>query len=367
MISERAAVYGTSHEGYEVAMLLSDAGYKTNIIDERMKTAYLLGKDRPRSIKELLGEDTLYPIQPLAPALTEAGLVVIAPRLRYSDEGRGEWIQRLKEVGQNISKTSIIVNFVPMTFGGNREAISIIEEQSGLKANENFTYIYAPANKKEVASYIGRPELAYFAEKILGKYNWINDIEVAETLYAKLTISKYLNKALEAAVYRDSKITTGLAGNVFLDDMADDLYEIQLFADTLPHGDTMQHYAAGSLKAVNNYLHTLESFLRLHSREKGLKAIRSRILIVWSFDSFDMKGEKPRLQNLLLNSLSEVFGEVDSWNPEESGEERRKPPSVDKYQIIIACSKSDLRYCTENIRKNDDQSIISASIPIGTF
>ncbi|MEM0117838.1 MAG: hypothetical protein QXV32_05270 [Conexivisphaerales archaeon] len=367
MAKERAAIYGTSSEGYRLALFLYELGDEVSIIDERIKTSYELSGKPPESIRQIIGEDSLYPIQPLSAALEQADKVVMAPRLKHSEEGRGEWLQRLKEVGQNLKQGSTLVNMVPLTLGGNREALTILEEQSGLKAGSDFAYVYSPVGNCGIASHMAA-KLPSWVAKMLNRPKWYQSLDEAELQYVRWALSEYMPKALDASFYRDATVPIELSSNLFLDDLAQGIYDMQLFADTLQHGDTLHHMATGSLKALQNYTHTLESYLRIFSRNKGLKAIRSRVLLVWSYDTQEMKAERSRIIVSLLNSLREIFGDVDLWNPtEQASEERKRIPSVEKYQMIVACSKDDLNLCKTSIRRTPDQVVISASIPIQSY
>ncbi|MDG6929531.1 MAG: hypothetical protein JRN39_02540 [Nitrososphaerota archaeon] len=363
MDKQRAAVYGTSLEGYRLALALASADCEIRVVDERMKASYLLGTKPPKSVQELLGEDTLYPIQPLSAALQDADLVVVAPRLRYSDEGKAEWFQRLKEIGQNVREKVLMVNLVPMPPGGNRNALKIFSEQAGF-GQESYSYAYLPGGSTGSAAYSGAGDPPGWLSEALGVAEWGRDLELSELLHIRSVLSSYLPKALDASLYRDPGPGTTLPSTVFLDDLADGLYELQLLADTLQHGDALQHYATGALKAASGYMKMLESYLRLHARDKGLKAIRSKILIVWGHDPMEMKGERSRLLGSLLDSLREVFGEVDTWNPDSSEDDHRRPSSTERYQMVVACSRSDLEVCRSSIRKAPSQAIIGASVPV---
>jgi hypothetical protein len=203
---------------------------------------------------------------------------------------------------------------------------------------------------------------------MLNRSKWYKSIDEAELQYIRWVLSEYVPKALDASFYKDASTQIELLSNLFLDDLAQGIYEMQLFADTLQHGDTLHHLATGSLKALQSYTHALENYLRLFSRNKGLKAIRSKVLLVWSYDLHEMKSERSRIISSLLNSLREIFGDVELWNPnEQAGEERKRIPSVERYQMIVACSKYDLNLCNTSIRRNQDQVVISASIPIRSY
>lgn len=362
---ESAAVYGTSSEGYRLALFLHSEGDRVHIIDERIKTSYELVGKPPPWIKNLMGEDSLYPIQPLSVSLQEAEKVIIAPRLRYSEEGRAEWLQRLKEIGQNMKKESTIVNLVPMTLGGNKEALAVLEEQSGLKPGSEFTYIYCPAGDSGVVASTSQAVPDWLG-RAMNSPVVSSNLDEAEMLYARWALSSYTPKALDASFYRETSSNMKFQ-TLFLDDLALGIYEMHLFADTLQHGDTLHHFATGSLKAVSSYIHTLESYLRSYSRNRGLKAIRSKVLIVWGFDTQEMKSERSRILSGFLNSLREIFGEVDFWNSLDQSEEKRRIPAVEKYQMIVACSRNDLDVCRTSMRRNSGQALISASIPIQEF
>jgi hypothetical protein len=335
-----------------------------HVVDERIKTSYSLGEKPPASIRQLVGEDSLLPIEPLSSSLQAAEKIILAPRLRYSDEGRAEWLQRLKEVGQNMTEGCTLVNLVPLTLGGNRETLTILEEQSGIKAGDGFSYVYAPYGGSKVAGYTGSGAPPDWASGILGNPNWSSSVDEAELLYVRWSLATYTPKALDASFYRDPMMNFQPQSTLFLDDLSQGFYEMQLLTDTLQHGDTLHHLATGALKSVSSYAHTLESYLRLHSREKGLKAIRSRILLVWRHDSSEMKGERVRLLEMFLNSLREVFGDVDHWNPSSGDEARARPPNIERYQMIVACSQEDLEMCRTALRRSAGQALIAASIPI---
>ncbi|MDG6933550.1 MAG: hypothetical protein JRN68_02515 [Nitrososphaerota archaeon] len=366
-MKEKTAVYGASVEGYAVALSIMKSGNEVSILDERIKTSFTLMENAPTSIRQLVGEDSLYPIRPISSVLQSSSQVILAPRLRFSEEGRAEWLQRLKEVGQNLGEQAMLVNLVPLSAGGNKEALAIIEEQSGLKPGKDFRYVYVPVGSSHVAGYLGESQPPRWFDDIFGELRWTRTIEESELEYIRWALADYIPKALAISFYKEGSTLLLDKNKLFLDDMAQGLYDMHLFSDTLPHGDTLHHFATGALKAVSNYTHTLGSYLRNYARERGLKAIRSRILLVWGHEGSEMKGERARLQGVILNSLREVFGDVDSWNPAEQPEEKKRPPNLDRYQMIVPCSQADLKTCQAFTRSNSEQAIITASVPVSVL
>jgi hypothetical protein len=363
-MKERASIYGATVEGYNVGLSLLREGYEVNVLDERIKTSFKLTDNAPTSIRQLVGEDSLYPIQPISSALQGSKEIILAPRLKYADEGRAEWLQRLKEIGQNLSENTTLVNMVPLSIGGNRETLMILEEQSGLTPGKEFAYTYLPAGGSGIAGYLGDTAPAPWMDKVFGGVRWSKSIEESEMQYIKWALLNYLPKVMGISFYREGGPSVIPENKIYLDDIAQGYYEMQLFSETLQHGETLYHFATGALKAVSGYTHTLGSYLRNYARERGLKAIRSKILLVWSHDKSEMKGERSKLLSLILGSLREVFGDVESWNPAEQTDDKKRPSNLERYQMIVPCSQTDLKLCKSFMRGDTGQSIITASVPV---
>jgi hypothetical protein len=363
---DQATIYGVSDLGFAAGRKLASAGFSVSIADESLKTAVRLPKAENLRLSTLFGEDTLSPIIPLSECISDATILLFCPRLKSSGaEGRAEQLLRLKEVGQNLSKGSTVVNMVPLSIGFNKSFISILEEQSGLKAGEDFTYVYAPASSEgtlPAAGLLGKP-LTKKLSAALGMPALLSDVDSAELIYVGLTLREYLGKAVQASIYRDLSVTMVPDVPLYLEDLSKGFYEIQLLTESLQQGDPLLHFAAGAMRSVSGYIKILESFVRLQVRNRGLKAIRSRILVLWSIDRFEMKAEKARLLAMLLGELREVFGEVEYWNPHDSeGRERSRPPLLERYQVVVACSAGDCDLLA-GTRPSPGQIIVRAALP----
>jgi hypothetical protein len=363
---ELATIYGVSDVGFAVGRRLASAGFDVTIADESLKTAVHLPKADSLVLSSLFGEDTLSPIIPLSECISRSSVLIFSPKLKSSGaEGRAEQLMRLKEVGQSLSKGSTVMNVVPLSIGGNKSFLSILEEQSGLKPGVEFAYLYAPASSNggiPAAGLLGKAPSRKLCNA-LGIPTSPTDVDSAELIYIGHTLREYLDKAVQASIYRDLSITIQPDATLYIDDLSRGLFEVQLLMESLQQGDPLLHFAAGAMRSLSSYMKILESFIRLQVRNKGLKAIRSRILVLWSVDQYEMKAEKARLLSILLAELREVFGEVEYWNPfDPEGRERARPPLSERYQVVVVCSARD-RELLEASRPLPGQVVVRATLP----
>ncbi|HVP22408.1 MAG TPA: hypothetical protein VMS77_00695 [Conexivisphaerales archaeon] len=363
---DQATIYGVSDVGFAAGRRLASAGLEVTIADESLKTAVRLPKADSAVLSTLFGEDTLSPIVPLSECISRSAVLVFSPKLKSSGaEGRAEQLLRLKEVGQSLGKGCIVLNVVPLSLGGNKSFVGILEEQSGLKAGTDFTYVYAPASSEggsPVGGIMGKP-LTKKLSAALGLPSALTDVDTAELMFVGYTLRKYLEKAVQASMYRDLSVTVRPDRTLYIDDLSKGFFEVQLLMEGLQQGDPLLHFAAGAMRSLSSYMKILESFIRLQVRNRGLKAIRSRILVLWSIDQFEMKAEKSRLLSMLLAELREVFGEVEYWNPHDpEGRERSRPLLSERYQVVVTCSAQDSKLI-DSSRPSPGQVVVTATLP----
>jgi len=365
---DQATIYGISDVGFAAGRKLASVGYEVTLADESLKTAVHLPKAGNVVLSALFGEDALNPIMPLSESVSKATLLVFSPKLKSSGaEGRAEQLLRLKEVGQSLNKGSTVLNVVPLSIGGNKAFLSILEEQSGLKAGADFAYLYAPSSSDggfPVAGIIGKsPPKKLMAA--LGIPPALSDVDTVELTFVGYTLRRYLDKAVQASIYRDLGVNVEPERTLYIDDLSKGFFEVQLLMESLQQGDPLLHFAAGAMRSLSSYMKVLESFIRLQVRNKGLKAIRSRILVLWSIDQFEMKAEKARLLSMLLSELREVFGEVEYWNPHDpEGKERTRPLLSERYQVVVTCSAHDSELLAAS-RPTPGQVVVMATLPPG--
>ena len=82
-------------------------------------------------------------------------------------------------------------------------------------------------------------------------------------------------------------------------------------------------------------------------RPDELKASRTRILLLWTLDQHEMKGEKIEKLQELETKLKDYIGDVESIS---------QPTDIfqnDKTTIVVVCSKNDFDYMMKNNKDNE--------------
>ena len=105
---------------------------------------------------------------------------------------------------------------------------------------------------------------------------------------------------------------------------------------------------------MDGYIKKLIDEIRLVLKRNELKASRTKILLLWSLDAYEMKGEKHEKLSELETKLKDYIGDVESiQNPQDIF-------ANDKTIIIVACSQLDYKSISK-IKKDNDYIIIKAN------
>ena len=135
---------------------------------------------------------------------------------------------------------------------------------------------------------------------------------------------------------------------IYLDTMVDNLFDLRSLNSSFYGGaSSLTYLINGSLKGIEGYVKKLIDEIRLVLKRNELKASRTRILLLWSLDTYEMKGEKHEKLSELETKLKDYIGDVESI---------QAPLDIfsnDKTIIIVACSKSDYDYISKNKKDND--------------
>ena len=111
-----------------------------------------------------------------------------------------------------------------------------------------------------------------------------------------------------------------------------------------------------TLPGVDGYIKKLIDEIRLVLKRNELKASRTRIILLWSLDKYEMKGEKHEKLSELETKLKDYIGDV------ESSQIPLDIFSNDKTVIIVACSQLDYDYISKD--KKDVEYIIIKANPL---
>ena len=117
--------------------------------------------------------------------------------------------------------------------------------------------------------------------------------------------------------------------------MIEDLFDLRSLGNSFEGASSLTYLINGSLKGVDGYIKKLIDEIRLVLKRNELKASRTKILLLWSLDKYEMKGEKHEKLEELITKLKDYIGDV------ESIESSFDIFQDEKTTIIVACSKSD--------------------------
>ena len=368
-MNTKVVIFGLSTEGYDLACKIALNGGDVQIIDESTPSAITIKKDIAKNypnVQALKDDEPLLSMVPIDIAVSKAQILFFAPRLRKTGQDiKTELNSKFKDAVSNIKKGCTVVYCLGTGFGGNNENISLLEHVTGFKIGKNVSYVYYPVttqNKKTIiGSYDGKPDDRLTSLLSLEKNTNFVSITAAEHLHAINILKRFsdITSILEVCKFtKDQNIKNELNSNeineIYLDDMVNNLFDLRSLGGSFDGASSLTYLINGSLKGVDGYLKKLIDEIRLVLKRNELKASRTRILLLWSLDTYEMKGEKHEKLSELETKLKDYIGDVESI---------QAPLDIfsnDKTIIIVACSKSDYDYISKN-KKDNDYIIIKAN------
>jgi hypothetical protein len=379
MSSEPVVVYGLSTEGYKIASAIAVRGHKVSLIDESARMAIVL---KPEIIKtyptvsSLLDDEPLLELQPVDIAIKMASYVFFAPKVRKTGQDvRADISSKLRDVVRSISPGSSIVFTLPTGVGGNTENIALIEHLTGYVIGRDIYYYYLPITS---LSELGQPDLLVGSSstnekdlQLLGliqdlprtEDSNIVDISSAELAHVIRILEHYTGLASTLEVCKQtrssgfpSQVLHNKYGELYIDEISNGLYDLRVVASSLSGAGPLAYLVNGTIKGIEGYVKHLIDRLRLVLKMAELKASRTRVVIAWTLDQNEMKGDKMELFSTMESRLKDYIGDV----------ERRPGSSLDIYPadkntVVIACSRNDFSAISKTIRQNLDMIIMKAN------
>ena len=370
MVSEKIVVYGLSTEGYSLACQMAVNGINVRIIDESSSSAISLKSEIAQtypSINSLKEDEPLLSMEPIEIAVSNAKYLFFAPKIRKMDQDlKTELNSKFKDAVESLKKGSNLIYCLGTGFGGNHENISILEHVTGLKVGKSISYFYFPINNSNQMP------------KIIGSFNNADDkklasflttdkegkkfvsISTAEQLHAIDTVKRFTSicSIVEVCKFQRSDKKSDLDftdfKNLYLDDMINGLYDLRSIASSFEGVNSLMYLINGCLKGISSYIKRLIDVIRITLKKNDLKASRTKIILSWTFDLNEMRGEKIEILDLLTSKLRDYIGDVEtSQNPEDIF-------GSDKKTIVIVCSNSDYKKIKQN-QKSEDFLVIKAN------
>ena len=370
-MNTKVVIFGLSTEGYELARQIAINGGDVQIIDESTPSAITIKADIAKtypSVQAIKDDEPLLPVTPISVAISKAQILFFSPRIRKTGQDiKTELNSKFKEAIANIKKGCSVVYCLGTGFGGNAENISLLEHVTGYKAGKTVSYFYYPLTKQNNKPIIGTQN-GKTDEKLANLLSLKKNIKfvaisTAEHLHAINILKRFseITCILEVCKFtKDSATKAELNSNelnkIFLDDMVDNLFDLRSLGSSFEGASSLTYMINGSLKGVDGYIKKLIDEIRLVLKRNELKASRTKILLLWSLDTYEMKGEKHEKLDELETKLKDYIGDV------ESIQKSLDIFQNDKTVIVVACSQLDYDSLLNN--KNDDELIIIKANPL---
>jgi len=367
----KVVVYGLSTEGYALACQMSINGADVSIIDESTASAIKLKSEIAKTYPTVasLKEDALVSMESIEAAISKAKYLFFAPTIRKTGQDiKTEINSKFKDSLSALKKNSSVIYNLPIGFGGNNENISLIEHVTGFQAGKSISYYYFPImDLTNAPNIIGSYDVTQ--DKVLAdmlksgkKVKKFVSLSSSEYFHAIETLSRFstLCSILEVSKFAQDDITksdlsSDELNNLYLDDMIGGLYDLKALGSSFEGANTLMYLINGSIKGIDGYIKRLIDEIRSTLKKNDLKASRTKIVLSWSLDQHEMRGDKIELLQTLISRLRDYIGDVESYN-----EPNFDLFHSDKTTIVVACSKSDFESIEKN-KKDSDLLLIKAN------
>jgi hypothetical protein len=372
-------VYGLSTEGYKIASAIAARGHKVSLIDESARMAITL---KPEIIKtyptvsSLLEDEPLLELEPVDVAIKKASYIFFSPKVRKTGQDvRADISSKLRDVVRSITPGTSIVFTLPTGIGGNTENIALIEHLTGLVIGRDIYYYYMPITS---LSELSQPDLLVGSSSKKMDFHLLSliqdlprtekdsnivDIYSAELAHVIRILEHYTSLASTIEVCKQThssgfpcQVLQNKYGELYIDEIADGLFDLRAVATSLSGAGPLAYLVNGTIKGIEGYVKYLIDSLRLVLKKADLKASRTKVIIAWTLDQNEMKGDKIELFSTMESRLKDYIGDV----------ERRPGNSLDIYPtdkntVIIACSKHDFGAISGTNSHNLDMIIMKAN------
>jgi len=370
MTKEKVVIYGLTTEGYFLACQMAIKGADVYLVDESSPTAISLkpevAKNCPNldSFKE---DEPLLAMVPIDIAISKAEYLFFTPRIRKINQDlKLEVSSKFKDAVKKVKKGSTVIYCLATGFQGNNENVSLLKHVTGLVAGKSIHYYYFPLNGlSETPSVIGSlnkiKDKKLLALLSIGKEEkkFVN-ISSAEYIHAIHTVKRFsgICSILEVCkfVKNDTESNTTFDGfkNMYLDDMMNGLDDLRLLGSSFEGTSPLLYLINGSIKGINAYAKRLIEIIRITLKNHELKASKTKIILSWTLDKNQMRGEKVEMLNNITSKLRDYIGDV------ETSEGLLDFFHSDKTTVAIACTESDYKNIKE-IKQNQDIFLIKAN------
>ena len=370
MAKEKVVVYGLTTEGYFIACQMAIKGADVYLVDESSPTAISLKPEVAKNcpdIDSLKEDEPILTAVPVDVAISKAEYLFFTPRIRKINQDlKAEVSSKFKDAIKKLKKGSTVIYCLATGFQGNNENITLLKHVTSFEAGKSVSYYYFPLNGlSETPSVIGSlkkikdNKLLALLSTSKDKKMFV-DISSAEYIHAIHTVKRFSGvcSILEICKFVDNKIESTTAfddfKNIYLDDMMDGLDDLRLLGSSIEGTSPLLYLINGSIKGINSYAKRLIETIRITLKNHELKASKTKIILSWTLDNNQMRGEKVEMLNTITSKLRDYIGDV------ETSEGLLDFFHSDKTTIAIACTEYDHKKIKE-IKQNQDIFLIKAN------
>ena len=369
-MKEKLVFFGLSTEGYHLASQMVINGADVRIIDEASSSAILLKPEIAKTYTNVISlreDEPLLSMEPSKIAISKAKYLFFTPRIRKTGQDlKTEVNSKFKDAVGELKKGSSVINCLPTGFGGNNENNSLLKHVTGYEAGKDISYFYFPLNDlNKTPDVIGSMKQADEKNlssllKIDKKEKKFVDISSAENLHAINIIQQFSNlcSILEVCkfVKNDTKHIPLFNDfkNLYLDDMITGLYDLRMLGSSFESAQTLMYLITGSIRGISGYIKRLIDAIRITLKKNDLKAAKTKIVLSWTLDTNEMRGDKIEMLNSIASKLRDYIGDV------ETSTGSADLFHQDKVTIVVACSNNDYKEIKENM-KDDNTFVIKAN------
>ena len=132
------------------------------------------------------------------------------------------------------------------------------------------------------------------------------------------------------------------------------LYDLRMLGSSFESAQTLMYLINGSVRGISSYIKRLIDTIRLTLKKNELKAAKTKIVLSWTLDTNEMRGDKIEILNTISSKLHDYIGDIVT----SSG--TADLFHHDKTTIVIACSSFDYNEIKES-QKNEDVFVIKAN------
>jgi hypothetical protein len=252
----------------------------------------------------------------------------------------------MREVAKHVSSGATVINTLPVGIGGNNDIIALLEKQTGLTVGENLNYGYCPLKPggEPTAVALSAKMRDYVSLEDIGLKSSQESITSSELVHAASVLNESTSVATEIELMRKArgqKVAPRAGVDRYIDDLASRIYDLTAIQASEDVGEPLTYLAGASVKSLENHVRYIVDETRELLRELQLKASRTRVIVAWTVDKYEMRADRLKTAEKLEERLKDYVTDV---RHAQVSAGRDEVMDSYKHNIVIVCSATDLEW-----------------------